>query len=300
MTLAINETAAQNSLPDKIRFAQAMADASLLPKEYRQQPANVLVAMELGDALGIAPIVAINEVNVINGSPSLSASLMAALARQAGHKVRVTGDAKSATCTIVRADDPDFTHEATWDEAKAKQAGLWGKGHWAKDAGTMLRWRAISECVRFACSEVLGGIKYTPEELRDSQPVVAVTQIHDTPEPAAKPPSLATAVQSHKAIHAAEPVDDPEPDYRTDAQSRKMFATARDAGVSNDELKPFMASVLGREVESSKTLTKAECARVIEALEMAKADPESGEMPIEAELVDDEGGWPTVATAGAR
>lgn len=31
----------------------------------------------------------------------------------------------------------------------------------------MLKWRAISECVRFACSEVLGGLKYTPEEVAE-------------------------------------------------------------------------------------------------------------------------------------
>ena len=41
---------------------------------------------------------------------------------------------------------------------KAQDAGLWGKGHWAKDPATMLRWRAISECVRMACPEVLGGL----------------------------------------------------------------------------------------------------------------------------------------------
>lgn len=158
----------QDTLPAKIEFAKALAVSSLIPRAFQGQPANVLVAYEMGMALGIAPIVAINEINVINGSPALSASLMAALARQAGHKVRVSGDAQSATCVIVREDDPDYEHTAVWDEKKARSAGLWGKGHWAKDPGTMLRWRAIAECVRFACSEVLGGLKYTPEELIDA------------------------------------------------------------------------------------------------------------------------------------
>jgi hypothetical protein len=70
-----------------------------------------------------------------------------------------------------------------------------------------------------------------------------------------------------------------------------LFATARDAGVSTDDLKPFMANLLGRVVESSKTLTRAEAARVIEALEAKKAtekiDLGTGEV-LEAELVD----WP--------
>lgn len=156
------------SLPDKMEFAKALAHAGMIPKVYQAAPANVLVAIELGEALGIKPIVAINEINVINGTPSPSASLMISLARAAGHKVRVYNDDTGAgVCEIIRADDPDFTHRSVWDEAKARKGGLWGKGHWGKDPATMLRWRAASECVRLACSEVLGGLKYTPEEVAE-------------------------------------------------------------------------------------------------------------------------------------
>lgn len=170
MTEIVQHTGQQLTVRDQMQMADAMAKANLLPRQYQQNPANVFVAIQMGDALGIKPIVAINEVNVINGTPSLSASLMQSLARAAGHKVRVSGDDTRAVCQIVRNDDPDYTHEAVWDQAKAQKAGLWGKGHWAKDPGTMLRWRAISECVRFACSEVLGGIKYTPDEVADFNP----------------------------------------------------------------------------------------------------------------------------------
>lgn len=301
MTIAVTETTPTGSLPERIEFARALAQASLIPRTYQQQPANILVAMELGAALGIAPIVAINEVNVINGSPSLSASLMAALARQAGHKVRVTGDGTTATCTIVRADDPDFEHTATWDEKKARDGGLWGKGHWAKDPATMLKWRAISECVRFACSEVLGGIRYTPDEVEAMHPAPATAKVQQvTPE--VRPPSLTDAVQSHRSLNGDPPAfTEPEGEpLRTEAQSRKLFATARDAGISNDELKPFMANLLGRVVESSKTLTRSEAGKVIEALENAKdqpdtVDPDTGEVLFDAELVHADDEWPAVA-----
>ncbi len=179
------------SLTDKIAYAKALAAAQLIPQAFRNRPADVLVAIEYGDALGLRPVVAMAEINVINGTPSLSASLMASLARAAGHKVRVTGDAKSARCEIVRADDPDFTHVAVWDEAKARAAQLWGKGHWAKDAGTMLKWRAISEAVRFACPEVLAGIRYTPEEVSDFTPAAKT----NAPPPAT---SLREAIAAEK------------------------------------------------------------------------------------------------------
>lgn len=162
------QSAGGNSLADRMEHAKALAQSGLIPDAFKKQPANVLVATELGDALGIAPIMAINEINVISGKPAMSASLMQSLARSAGHKVRVEGDDERAVCTIVRSDDQEFTHRAEWTKAKAEAAGLWGKGHWRKDPGLMLKWRAISECVRLACSEVLGGLKYTPEELVDA------------------------------------------------------------------------------------------------------------------------------------
>jgi hypothetical protein len=267
----------QDTLPAKIEFAQALSESSLIPRDYQRKPANVLVAYEMGMALGIAPIVAINEINVINGSPSLSASLMAALARQAGHKVRVSGDARSATCTIVRSDDPDYEHTATWDEAKARAAGLWGKGHWAKDAGTMLRWRAISECVRFACSEVLGGLKYTPEELTDSAPGAPVVSVMQP----TKPISIKDAVRQEQG----------EPALRTEPQSKKLAILLRELDMKDRaEALSYIGGLVGRDVESTKTLTVAEASTVIDHLQKmaddAKTDRETGEI-LEAELVDD-------------
>lgn len=204
MTLAINEPGAQVALADKIEYAKAMAASGLIPRVYQTQPANVLVAIEYGEALGLRPIVAMSEINVINGTPSLSASLMASLAREAGHKVRVESSANPprATCTIIRADDPTFEHVVTWDEQRARDNGLWGKGHWAKDPEVMLQWRAISACVRRACPEVLAGIKYTPEEVQEfTGPSTTATQVQ---------PRLQTQPESLSDVIASDPTEDAE------------------------------------------------------------------------------------------
>jgi len=297
MTVATIEAA---PLPERMEYAKALAGSSLIPRAFQQRPADVLVAIEYGNALGIAPIVALSEINVINGSPSLSASLMAALARQAGHKVRVTGDDRSATCTIVRADDPDFSHTATWDEAKAKSAGLWNKGHWAKDAGTMLRWRAISECVRFACSEVLGGIRYTPEEVHEMQPErVTVQQVPVAKVEPPKAQSLTEAVAQHQEQEAVwekpgDPIDfgeSPVVELRTPAQSTKLAVLIRENNLQRDEALAYFTSVVGREISTTKELTKAEASKVIDALQSARddgADPVTGEV-VDAELIEPEG-----------
>ncbi|MFC8733139.1 hypothetical protein ACFT5B_11830 [Luteimicrobium sp. NPDC057192] len=287
-------------LPERMEYAKALAASNLLPQAFRQQPANALVAIEYGNALGIAPIVALSEINVINGTPSLSAALMASLARAAGHKVRTSGDAESATCTIERADDPGYEHTATWTKKKAQDASLWGRGHWAKDPGTMLRWRAISECVRFACPEVLAGIKYTPEEIVEFSGVAAPAPVQVQARQADRPRSgnarLAAAVQDHPAATApvedvqdAEVVEEP---GMTQAQSRKMGALMRELDLSDREIAlAYVSGTIGRDVASRSELTKDEAGQVIDSLESdleaQKAKPE----PTEALDAEADAAW---------
>lgn len=165
MSELIQRQAQSMGLQDKLIYAEKLAASGLIPQAYQRNPPNVLVAVEKGEALGLHPMVALEEINVIHGRTSMSATLMMSLARAAGHTVRASGDAQAATCTIKRKDDPDFEHKVTWDQAKAQQNQLWGKGHWQKNPELMLKYRAISECVRMACPEVLAGVKYTPEEV---------------------------------------------------------------------------------------------------------------------------------------
>lgn len=155
----------RGQLSERMRYAQALASASLLPQAYRAKPANVLLAMEYGDALGIAPMVAIQTIHVIEGKPTASAQLIGALVRRAGHRLRVRGDALHAIAEITRADDPDYTFTSEWTLERAKGAGLLGKNVWRQYPESMLKARAITEVARDACPEVLAGVAYTPEEL---------------------------------------------------------------------------------------------------------------------------------------
>lgn len=184
------------TLDGSVRFAQLLADADLLPRQFVGKPANVLYAVEYGRTLGITPVAAITGIHVIEGKPSASSGLIGALVRQAGHKLRVKSDGMSwATAQIVRADDPEFTYECTWNLERAAQAGLCkiengkpvardrnGKPtSWEKYTAAMLKARAITEVARDACEDVLFGLHYTPEELgaivnQDGEPVEAQVQ----------------------------------------------------------------------------------------------------------------------------
>ncbi|MFF4403677.1 recombinase RecT [Streptomyces sp. NPDC001404] len=113
-------------------------------------------------------VTTITTIHVIKGKPSQSADLMLSRARQAGHRVRVRAERDHAVVSIWRNDDADYETRIEWTLDDARQAQLYpGKpdSNWAKYTRSMLRARAIAECVRAACPEVLHGAIYTPEEL---------------------------------------------------------------------------------------------------------------------------------------
>lgn len=244
-----HQGSAPANLDGSVRFAQLLADADLLPRQFVNKPANVLYAVEYGRTLGITPIAAITGIHVIEGKPSASAGLIGGLVRQAGHKLRVKSDGKSwATAQIVRADDPDFTYECTWDLERAAQASLceiknnkpWARDRngkptaWEKYPAAMLKARAITEVARDACEDVLFGLHYTPEELgaivnQDGEPVEAEVQQLRRVEPG-QPDQWATPAPTVQAGTADLPPESLTPagrDYLHEAHAAPDAATVR-------------------------------------------------------------------------
>lgn len=186
------------------RFAQALSSAGLLPKAYRDQPGNVLLAMEYGRALGLPVATVLTSVHVIEGRPSMSAELMQALIRRAGHRIRVTGDRQQATCAITRKDDPEFTYTATFtlDDARAAKL-VKPESNWVKYPAAMLLARATSACARQACADVLAGVSYVPEELGDgSPPDLAVVEQEASAPPVADEPTPDPPPEPQRPIQA--------------------------------------------------------------------------------------------------
>lgn len=268
-----------NTLDAKMRYAQALALSNLLPRQYQKQPANLLFALEYADALGVAPIHAITSIHVIEGKPSASADLIAAMVRKAGHKLRITGDDRQCTAVLIRQDDPDFEFRAAWTMDKAKAANLTGKDVWRKYPGAMLRSRAITEVARMGAPDALYGVIYTPEELdapvdESGEPILNEAPPEPTPRPRpsvrqrrqpAPPvpvPDVTTAPAPEPA--AEEPAEATEP-AATTAQVTKINIMLQEFGKTEraDKLM-FLTDWAGRTISSSKDLTKAEAHRFIE------------------------------------
>lgn len=205
-------------LDERVRYSQLLATSTLIPNELRNQPANVLMVMDYGRALGVPMMQAVTQINIIKGKPAISPALMSAVVRRAGHKLRITqtgdGQALAVTATLIRHDDPDAPFEVTWDLTRAKRAGLYpGKNDsaWMKYPEQMLRARAIAEVCRQGAEDALMGATYTPEELTASEssaPVadrdVEVTvDVEQQPAPAPEPePEPAPARESEEPSRA--------------------------------------------------------------------------------------------------
>lgn len=161
----------------QMRHAEVMSKADMLPDKFKNKPANVLVAQELAQAMGESPWVTMSELYFVGNIPTFSAKYMRSRVRAAGHILREAFDpaTMTATCTIIRNDDPGYEHIVKWDKAKAEAHGLWGKGHWKKNPQLMLRNRAVSENVRAACNEVMGGVSYTADEAQAMQSTVSMS-----------------------------------------------------------------------------------------------------------------------------
>lgn len=204
--------AAEAHLNAQMRHAEVLSNSNMLPDKFKGNPANVLMAKEIAQSMGETPWVTMTELYFVGNTPTFSAKYMRTRVRQAGHILRESFDKATgtATCTIIRSDDPDFEHVVTWDKAKAQSHGLWDKGHWKKNPKLMMKNRAVSECVREACNEVMGGVNYTPEEAEAMQPMKATSERLDKPARGRGADAVRAALEAKKA----KPEPDPEPEAR--------------------------------------------------------------------------------------
>jgi hypothetical protein len=250
------------TLSEQMNFARLVADGSILPDAYRRNPSNVLIAVGLGQSMGLSPAESLYRIAVIKGKPTAGAELIAANVRRAGHKLRVITDEQrmSVKAVIIRADDPDFPHEVVRDMAWAQSMGLDKNDNYRKQPLTMLQWRAITAVARLAAPEALYGVAYTADEMFDSNGGPSEV----APEP--ERPATITVEQVH---------DEPEsPLLDTSGPlAKRMHATFREAGLEDraDRL-AYASAIVDRQIESSAELTDAEAHEVIRALGSIAAD----------------------------
>lgn len=179
---ALSEEEMRRDLAEADIYAQAHA---LIPYQMRGNTGDMYLLMQIAKHLNIPFITALRGLSFIGDKdvkPAMTAQLMSALVRNAGHTLREQWDPETntATATLIRKDDPSFEHVAVWDEEKARVAGLWeSTPTWVQYPKAMLTARAMSEVCRHAASEVLLGFSYVPEEFQTAESASRVLDMRE-------------------------------------------------------------------------------------------------------------------------
>lgn len=170
---------APRNFDEAMRFSKLLADSDLAPKDFKGKPANVLIALQMGCEVGLAPMAAIQNIAVINGRPSIWGD--AALAIVMAHRdyefhkeySEGTGDNRVAVFEIKRKGHE--LHTVRFSVADAKKARLWGKeGPWSNYPDRMLQMRPRSWGIRDKFADALRGLNIG-EEMQDAPTIEAST-----------------------------------------------------------------------------------------------------------------------------
>jgi len=60
-----------DTVADMMRLADLLAQSEMVPPDYRDKPANVFLALQWGQELGLGPLQALQNIACINGRPSI-------------------------------------------------------------------------------------------------------------------------------------------------------------------------------------------------------------------------------------
>ncbi|OOY20857.1 hypothetical protein BMI86_10140 [Thioclava sp. DLFJ5-1] len=193
-----NAMLSPKSLDEALKVADYLANSSIVPKDFQGKPGNILVAIQWGTELGLAPLQAMQSIAVINGRPSLWGDTVLGLCRASGAleymNEELDEESMTATCTVKRKGDPSEV-VSTFSMADADKAGLSRKdGPWKTYPKRMLQMRARGFALRDTFPDVLRGL-YVAEEAQDMPVMRDVTPAGDAPSKP-KPKSKSAATKS--------------------------------------------------------------------------------------------------------
>ncbi|MDE7540404.1 recombinase family protein [Gluconobacter sphaericus] len=160
-----------SSFNELMRFAEIAAGSGMVPKDYMGKPSAILIAVQMGSELGLAPMQSMQNIAVINGRPSVWGDALLGLVKASPvcddvvETLEGEGDKMTAICVAKRKGKAPV--EARFSVQDAKDAGLWSKpGPWKQYPKRMLQMRARGFALRDAFPDVLRGL-ITAEEAGD-------------------------------------------------------------------------------------------------------------------------------------
>lgn len=255
------------------RIGSALCQTSFVPQHFRGKPEEAAAAILYGDEIGFTPTQSVQNLYVISGKPALYARSMVALVMSKGHEVWTVEKSDAKVTVAGRRKGSSHVIEETWTTGRANKAGYTNNKKYSTDPQAMLYARAAADVCRQIAPDALAGLAYSAEEIElEDAPTTTVRRTEGTTKArraSATPPPPEPDLEPA----AAEPETVTE-DGITDAQMKALHASFGDVGITDREQRlDYCRNLIGREIESSKDLTRAEASQVLDALK-ADATPE--------------------------
>lgn len=163
---------AVGDMPVTWKMINTMSQTASIPVRYHGKPGDILTTMKMGQELGVSPLEALNEIYIVNGKPSASGKLLAAMIWRAGHVLICDPSATGATVRSWRNINGTY-HEmpqVSFTKKDAERAGLMDKDTYKQYPAAMMGWRAVTLAARLHFPDVVSAIGYTPEEVGMDDP----------------------------------------------------------------------------------------------------------------------------------
>jgi hypothetical protein len=214
-----------NTLAEAKEFAELASKSDLVPKDYKGNAFNVLIAIQFGKELGVQPMQALQGIAVINGRPSVWGDLMLAIVMAHPDFEDIEEDDladikanNKAVCIVHRRGRKPV--KRTFSMEDAKLAKLWDKdGPWKNYPSRMMQMRARGFAVRDAFPDAMRGL-VSAEEAGD----------YDGP----------TIEGPYHSIAELPPIDNP----ITQDQARDFSKAWKVAGKTLDQVKAYLKEQL--------------------------------------------------------
>lgn len=178
------------NLNEAMQLANMICNSQLCPQNYKGKQEDTLIAMMMGNEIGLNPLQAIQNIAVINGRPSIYGDALMALVQNhpafGGISESFDEQTMTATCTVHRKGGE--RHTQTFSKEDASSAKLWGKqGPWTQYPKRMLAMRARGFALRNQFADALAGL-ITREEAEDLpvEKQVNAEPTHSSPAPEKK------------------------------------------------------------------------------------------------------------------
>lgn len=221
---------------DVHRVAQILSTTQFVPKVLQGRPDDIAATILYGRELNMSPMVSLQQINMIEGRPSLSALSMRGMAQAAGVKFRYEEQTETR-CRIsaLGVGDGQWT-TVTWTLDQAKKLGLATKSNWTKQPGAMLIARATSQLCRLVAAPLFLGMSYSTEELRDGGNDLEPTNVESQPAP----PAEATRTIKRAPVRATATISEPKP---TKPEEPPKLASSGPVSTPETKRKGYVASI---------------------------------------------------------